>query len=276
MAGRKAARKPMRVMAGGTEAAFGLSEGTPVLELDMTRIHRNPDQPRRTFDDASLDALADSIERYGLLEPVLVRQRDDGGFDLVAGERRLRAHELLNRETILARPVEGAGDEIALVENLQREDLNLVELADALGRLVQRHGYSHAALAEVIGRSKTEITRLLGLLRLPEAVRRDYTEQRPDITKSVLMEIAEVEEEALQHELWEAAMAGATVQKLRRLRHHRSAEDQRKGERRLDRSLKGLERQVERLHKARDHIGDNERDYLRRIRQRIDTLLGEA
>src|SRR5512143_1573075 len=110
---------------------FGTTRGVPrIIELDLAEIHTNPDQPRKTFDEEALQELAASIERHGLIQPITVKKLEDGqGYLLVAGERRLRAHEKLGLSRIVALVTKGDADEIALVENLQRQDLDPLEEA---------------------------------------------------------------------------------------------------------------------------------------------------
>ncbi|HYH22262.1 MAG TPA: ParB/RepB/Spo0J family partition protein, partial [Azospirillum sp.] len=143
----------------GGDALFGLSADFPrLIEVDLARIARNPDQPRKRFDEDSLNELAQSIDRHGLKQPILVQEDGDGGYRLVAGERRLRASALLGRKTIFAIVTEGDPDELALIENIQRVDLDAMEQAGAFARLIERHGYTHEALGRVIGRSQADVT----------------------------------------------------------------------------------------------------------------------
>jgi ParB family chromosome partitioning protein len=131
-------------------------------------------QPRKTFDDARLSELAESIRVQGIIQPLVVRERSDGGYELVAGERRWRAaqraglHEVpvVVREIALARAFE-----MALVENLQREDLNPIEEAEAYQRLVAEFGYTQESLASRVGKDRSTVANALRLLRLPEQVR---------------------------------------------------------------------------------------------------------
>ena len=156
------AAEPAGAMAGGltvgSDRLFGTSAGFPhVVELDLARVHRNPDQPRRHFDEAELRSLASSIERHGLQNPILVHPLPQGEYLLIGGERRVRAHEMLGRKTVFAILTSGDPDEIGLIDNVQRVDLNAVEYAAALARLIDKHGYTHDELAAVVGRDRTDV-----------------------------------------------------------------------------------------------------------------------
>jgi len=142
--------------------------------VPVDTIHANPHQPRRQFDEAELQALADSIREHGILQPLVV-VRAGAGYRLVAGERRLRAARLagLDEVPVVVRDA-GEGEEslsLSLVENVQRFDLNPLEEAEAVRRLVDEFGLTHEAVARRLGRSRTQVTNALRLLDLAEAVR---------------------------------------------------------------------------------------------------------
>ncbi len=185
------------------DALFGLSRHAPhLVEVPVDRIAPNPNQPRREFDEEELQGLAASIDRHGLQQPVGVRQIADDRWQLVYGERRLRAMRLLGRETIFGILFTGDDDEeIAIVENLQRSDLNPLEESDALFRLAERHGYSHRQLADALGRKKTYVTMMLSFQRLAPAIRADYPAFHP--TKSKLEALAAIENQDEQVRAWE-------------------------------------------------------------------------
>uniref|UniRef100_UPI0019552C05 ParB/RepB/Spo0J family partition protein n=1 Tax=Methylobacterium sp. B34 TaxID=95563 RepID=UPI0019552C05 len=185
------------------DALFGLSRHAPhLVEVPLDRIAPNPNQPRREFDEEELRGLAASIERHGLQQPIGVRQTADDQWQLVYGERRLRAMRLLGRETIFGILFTGDDDEeIAIVENLQRSDLNPLEESDALARLAERHGYSHRQLAEALGRKKTYVTMMLSFQRLAPAIREDYPALRP--TKAKLEALAAIDDPGEQLRAWE-------------------------------------------------------------------------
>jgi len=158
-----------------SEQQEGLIQGERVVEVPLSAIVANPHQPRKSFSEEKIRELADSIREKGVLQPLLLRSSPRGGYEIVAGERRFRAAELLGYGTIPA-VIREVPDrellEIALVENIQREDLDPVELAGALQRLQAECGYTHQDLAQRLGKDRTSITNALRLLRLPEKVRR--------------------------------------------------------------------------------------------------------
>lgn len=185
------------------DALFGLSRNAPhLVEVPVDKVVSNPSQPRRHFDEDDLQGLAASIERHGLQQPIGVRQIADDRWQLVYGERRLRAMKLLGRDTVFGILFAGDDDEeVAIVENLQRSDLTPVEESDALARLAERHGYSHRELADALGRKKTYVTMMLALQKLAPIIREEYATVRP--TKSKLEAIAAIEDQGDQIRAWE-------------------------------------------------------------------------
>lgn len=156
---------------GGPAAAHG---GPRLVELPPAAIVPNPDQPRAAFDEEALRALAASLRASGVLQPVVVRPPDaDGIHVLVAGERRWRAAKIAGLELMpaIVRAVDDRESvELALAENLVREDLSPIDVAQACACLIEDFGQSHAELAERLGRSRPAISNLLRLLELPEGV----------------------------------------------------------------------------------------------------------
>ena len=144
--------------------------GIAVQQIPLHEIQANRYQPRHEFDESALEELKESIVQHGVLQPILVRQLPAGkGYELVAGERRFRASRLAGLETVpaLVRPLsDAASTEIALIENLQREDLNAIEEANAYRNLLQNFGLTQEALAERVGRSRSHITNMIRLLKL--------------------------------------------------------------------------------------------------------------
>ncbi len=144
-----------------------------LLEVDPARIDPNPDQPRQHIDEAKLAELAQSMSEQGIVQPMIVR-KDGSRFQLIAGERRWRAAQRagLEKVPVLVRDVaDHQMLEIALVENIQREELNPIEEASAYRRLVSELGYSQEQVASRVGKDRSTVTNLLRLLRLPRDVR---------------------------------------------------------------------------------------------------------
>ncbi len=154
-----------------------LDETGKVIELDISKIHPNPWQPRRQFDFKSLEDLAASIKEKGLIQPITVRYRDKNGdfeYELVTGERRLRAADLAGLKTVPA--IVSAYDdrsmaEVALIENLQREDLNPIEECEAYQQLINHYGLTQEQMAAKVGKSRPYIANMLRLAELPSDVK---------------------------------------------------------------------------------------------------------
>src|SRR4030095_9089908 len=151
------------------------SEAESLLELPIDRIEVNPHQPRKVFDFTALDELAASIKASGVIQPIIVR-RIAGSYQLIAGERRWRAERPAGRGRVPA-VARGAHDahsiQLALVENLLREDLNPIETAQAYQKLLAEFGWTQEELAQRIGKDRTSIANALRLLRLPEEIQAD-------------------------------------------------------------------------------------------------------
>ena len=210
----------MASSAGRTPRTFGLGRGLDalipssrdergVLELTLDRIERNPNQPRTSFDETQLGELAASIAVHGILQPVVVRPLADGGYQLIAGERRLRAARIAGLETVPA-IVRDSDDgetslELALIENIQREDLNPIETAIAYRELIDRFGLTHEAVARQVGKSRVAVSNSLRLLDLAPDTRQAIVEGRiseghgralaaitiPELQKAVLAVVLE-------------------------------------------------------------------------------------
>jgi len=145
-----------------------------VLMLPVAQIVPNPDQPRRHFDEESLTELAASITQRGLIQPIVVRPRDHGFYEIVAGERRWRAAQKarLHEVPVLLRKLDDAETlELAIIENIQRQDLNAIEEAASYQRLGSEYGHKQETIAKLVGKSRSHIANLLRLLDLPMSVR---------------------------------------------------------------------------------------------------------
>jgi ParB family transcriptional regulator, chromosome partitioning protein len=148
--------------------------GQDLVYLDPPVLRANPFQPRREFDEEEIQSLADSIKAQGLLQPILVRQKENSTYEIISGERRFRALKLLGKDKIPCMVKTGLSDremmEMAIVENIQREDLNEIEKAEAYQKLLQEYEYTHDQLARQVGKSRTAVTNTLRLLGLPQEI----------------------------------------------------------------------------------------------------------
>jgi ParB family chromosome partitioning protein len=177
--------------------ALSSERGAPIGRMvAIDRLEPNPDQPRRDFGD--LADLVASVKEKGLLAPILVRQVGIDRYQIIAGERRYRAslEAGLHQVPVIEMEVDERGVlELSLIENLQRRDLSAFEEADAVAALADRYGYTHEAIARKLGRSRSTITEVLALARVPADVREEC--RRADIeAKSMLLEIAKCEDES--------------------------------------------------------------------------------
>ena len=152
-----------------------VSARSGVTKIPLKAIRPNPNQPRRNFDESALDELAASIKEKGIVTPVTVREVEDG-YEIVAGERRWRASKKCRRKTIPAYIISVRDDaemmEMALIENIQREDLNPLEESEAYAVLNSKHGLSHAGIAKAVGKKRVTISNSLRLLKLPPEIRK--------------------------------------------------------------------------------------------------------
>lgn len=144
-----------------------------IVEIPLTEIRSNPYQPRKDFDEESLQEFAESIKEHGVIQPIIVK-KSIKGYELIAGERRTRASKMAGKETIPA-IIRDISDqemmEIALIENIQRKDLNPIEEAEAFSKIIESGNMTQDEAAKKFGKSRSYITNLLGLLRLPEKVK---------------------------------------------------------------------------------------------------------
>ena len=189
-----------------------------VYDIEIDRILPNPYQPRKYFDETALAELAESIKQNGVIQPIVIRQDKDNALYLVAGERRLKAAEMVGLKTIPAILTEGNPIEISLIENLQRENLKPVEEAEALEKMIREFKYTQKDVARVIGKAGSTVAEILSLNRLPEEIKDEC--RRADISRRVLIEIAKQDTPEKMTALFEKAKAGnltsETVRKFSR------------------------------------------------------------
>jgi len=149
-----------------------LAAGKTIVSLPVDSICPNPYQPRRTFDESGMKTLIESIRQHGLNQPILVR-RVGSGYELIAGERRFRACQAVGLDlvpSIIKNVTDQESLQLALIENLERQDLNAVEVARGYQQLIAEFDYTHQMIADVFGRSRSAVSNTLRLLNLPESI----------------------------------------------------------------------------------------------------------
>ena len=182
--------------------SLGRRQRTVLTMVPLTAVTPNPDQPRKHFAEDALADLAASIKTRGLLQPIVVRRLPDG-YRLLAGERRFRAATLAGLDRVPALIREGDDDlEIALIENLQREDLSPLEEAEALALLIERHSYSHREVADLLGKSRPYVSNTLALNKLPGSVKTELHREGLNISREILMGIARQDSPEAAEALW--------------------------------------------------------------------------
>jgi ParB family chromosome partitioning protein len=239
--------------------------------IPIEQLHPNPQQPRRFIDPESLDELTESVRQRGILQPIIVK-REGGGYLIMAGERRYRAARAAGLTVVPAIVRDDDPNEIALIENLQREDLTALEEAEGLGAMVARYGYTHQALAQLLHKSRPYVSNTLVLTRLPAEVKAEL-HRYPMISREILMTIARQGSEAEMLKLWRRVkLTNLSVHKFRESRRPESGAT-RAGEvmaaaRRINKKLRGFEAAC---------LDDKERAklvrVLRRTRKRVDLML---
>jgi ParB family chromosome partitioning protein len=272
--------RPRRDAIGSTlrqrsDALFDLDALPRIVELDVDRIDAHPDQPRKAVDPEALAELAASIDRHGLLQPIVVQVAGDDRYVLVAGQRRLLAHRELGRGRIAALLASGDRDELALIENLQRENLPALDEAEALAALKQRHGYNQDELAKALAKAKSTISELLSLNQLPTPLKADIRAQPRPVSKSVLIEIARLDDPEAQTALWERLKAGSTVRDARRARTRAAPARPRDERDRIARASDRLLRQLEAVTAAGLRRDPDLMARLQDLRRRLDGILAD-
>ncbi len=161
------------------------TEGSSAIsEIDVDRIVPNPDQPRRTFDESTLEELAASIRELGVVQPLTLRMGDDGNYQIIAGERRWRAAQIAGLTSVPAyvRTVSDSEmTEMALIENIQREDLNAIEVALGFKKLIDTYNLTQERLSERLGKNRATIANHLRLLRLPAEIQLGLRDRKLDM-----------------------------------------------------------------------------------------------
>lgn len=185
------------------------SGSSSISEVPLSQIQPNPDQPRHVFDEEALRELAVSIKQLGVIQPITLRKLDNDNYQIIAGERRYRASMIAQMETIPAY-VKTAEDEnvmeMALIENIQREDLNSIEIALAYQNLIETYNLTQERLSERIGKKRTTIANYLRLLKLPAEIQMAIRDKRIDMAHArtlVTIEDPKVQLDVYEHILTE-------------------------------------------------------------------------
>ncbi len=158
--------------------------GSSISEVELSRIVANPDQPRHNFDEEALAELADSIREHGVISPITLRRNDDGTYMIIAGERRFRASKLAGLNSIPAYVRTAKDEQVmewALIENIQREDLDAIEIALAYQRLMDDYSLTQERMAERVGKKRATVANYLRLLKLPAEIQIGIKEKRIDM-----------------------------------------------------------------------------------------------
>lgn len=158
--------------------------GSSISEVELSKIIANPDQPRRTFDEEALQELADSIREHGVISPITLRKNEDGTYMIIAGERRWRASKAAGLNAIPAYVRTAKDEQVmewALIENIQREDLDAIEIALAYQRLMDEYNLTQERMAERVGKKRATVTNYLRLLKLPAEIQMGIKEKKLDM-----------------------------------------------------------------------------------------------
>ena len=164
--------------------AVRTSGSSSIGEIEIDKIFANPNQPRRDFNEDALKELADSINELGVIQPITLRNMEDGTYQIIAGERRFRASQLAGKSTIPAYILKADDEEtmeMALIENIQREDLNPLEIALAYQQLIEQHTLSQEQLSKRVGKGRATIANFLRILKLPAAIQVALQEKKIDM-----------------------------------------------------------------------------------------------
>jgi ParB family chromosome partitioning protein len=219
---------PPQSVAPATNAAVPAAAGRGLLALPLEAIERNPEQPRKRFDEAKLEELAASIREHGVVEPILVRKQG-AKYRIVAGERRWRAAQragLREIPAIVRETSDREAFEIALIENLQRADLNAIEEAEAYEVLASEHDLTQEEIAKRVGKERSTVANALRLLKLPEEVRDSVRQGQLDMghARALLgLDDAEAMKRASQKAIREGLSVRATESLVRSLGRKESA-----------------------------------------------------
>lgn len=260
-------RAPVKVLAAAGQ--LRARQRAFVAVVPIGTIRRNPDQPRKTFDADRIAELASSIRERGILQPVILKRQEDGTYLLMAGERRLRAAELAGIEKVPALVRDDDPLEVGLIENLQREDLSPLEEAQALNQLTEQRGYTHKALADLLGKSRPYVSNSLALVRLPADLKQEILQSDIEVSRELLIAMARQPSREAQSVLWSRIKLSHLS--VRRYRESAAATAQKPG-RSLGADVLRATRKLSRTLRALDwhDIQAADRPQIRRALTRLD------
>lgn len=209
------------VLGRGLDALITIDEvktegSSSINEIELSKIQANPDQPRHVFDEEALEELAASIRQIGVIQPITLRKTDEDAYQIIAGERRYRASQMAGLKTIPAY-IKTAEDEtvmeMALIENIQREDLNSIEIALAYQKLIETYELTQEGLSERVGKKRTTIANYLRLLKLPAEIQMGIRDRKIDMAHA--RTLVTLEDAAAQLEVYELILEeGLSVRKV--------------------------------------------------------------
>lgn len=209
------------VLGRGLDALITIDEvktegSSSINEIELSKIQANPDQPRHAFDEDALNELAVSIRQIGVIQPITLRKTDEDAYQIIAGERRYRASQIVGLKTIPAY-IRTAEDEtvmeMALIENIQREDLNSIEIALAYQKLIETYDLTQEGLSERVGKKRTTIANYLRLLKLPAGIQMGIRDKKIDMAHA--RTLVTLEDAADQLEVYELIIEeGLSVRKV--------------------------------------------------------------
>lgn len=267
------------------------SGSSSINEIELSKISPNPNQPRREFDPIALQELADSISEVGIIQPITLRKINEDSYQIIAGERRFRASQIAGLNTIPAY-IKTANDEnvmeMALIENIQREDLNSLEIALAYQHLIEQYELTQERLSERVGKNRTTITNYLRLLRLPAIIQMGLKNKEIDMGHA--RALLSVDNAEMQIKIFNETVAnGYSVRKVEELikglsQENSSEQKKNKKETKLSESFNVLQDQLRNFFGTKVQLScsakgkgkisipfDNETD-LERIMEILDSL----
>lgn len=223
-----------------------VAAGNGIEEIALADIRPNPYQPRKIFNDTKIQELAQSIKEHGVFQPILVRKSVQG-YELLAGERRCRASKIAGLTKIKAIVMEFSEEEmleISLLENIQRENLNVIEEAQAYSRLIERFSYTQEALAKRVGKSREHVTNTMRLLKLPKSLQQLV--QQDKLSMGHVRPLISVEDEGLAYDIaMKIIDDGLSVRAVEKIVKDKKTKPTVKKEKEKDTSLKYVEDLIE-------------------------------